>query len=72
MGGYPVCAPYALLTAGMVLVGGGMALAGWFNGRSGRLRALCIACASVAYSRYWSGDTGCRDLRDGSAINPQA
>ncbi len=26
----------------MVLVGDGMALAGWFNGRLGRLRALCI------------------------------
>ena len=31
-----------MLTAGMVLVGGDVALLGWSNGRSGRLRVLCM------------------------------
>ncbi len=31
----------------MVLVGGGMALAGWFNGRVPGLRALCIGAGLV-------------------------
>ncbi len=36
----------------MVLVGGGMALAGWFNGRVPGLRALCMDKSDIPYSQY--------------------
>ncbi len=39
-------------TAGMVLIGGEIALAGWSNGRLGRLRAQCLPDKSVAQSEF--------------------
>ena len=46
----------------MVLVGGGMALAGWFNGRVPGLRTLCTdrvsqGAISVINRKTWGGKT---------------